>query len=334
MRYKVIVNPLAGRGFGARTTPTIHRLLSEQGLAFDLTSTTYAGEAVELARQAVLDGYDVIVAAGGDGTYHEAINGMIAAYEGNPPQGSVIGTLGVLPLGSGCDFSYTAGVPSDLEEACVRLSQGEPKMVDLGRVIVDGDENHPGTRYFDNTMGIGFDGVVTLEAKKYKRLRGMALYLPVVLKTVFISFKAPRVTIEYEEPLSPPPEAAADTDDRTGDPSRVPLRRIEKDVLMAVVCNGQREGGGFHVAPDARNDDGLFDVLLADDLPRLRVLGMLPHIMKGTHQGKRGVTTLRCRRITITSPDPLIAHADGEMLCTDAHRIECEIAAHRVQVIG
>jgi diacylglycerol kinase (ATP) len=103
---------------------------------------------------------------------------------------------------------------------------------------------------------------------------------------------------------------------------------------MAVVCLGQREGGGFYVAPDAKSDDGLFDVLLADNLPRLQILGMLPHIMKGTHLGKRGVTMLRSRRIAITSPDPLIAHADGEMLCTDAHRIECQIAAQRVRVIG
>ena len=103
MKYKVIVNPIAGRGFGERSTPTIRRLLSEHGLDFDLSSTTYPGEAVDLARQAILDGYDVVVAAGGDGTYHEAINGMIAAHEGDPPDDGVIGTIGVLPVGSGCE---------------------------------------------------------------------------------------------------------------------------------------------------------------------------------------------------------------------------------------
>jgi diacylglycerol kinase (ATP) len=332
MKYQVIVNPIAGRGFGARTTPTIHRLLSEHGLDFDLVSTTYPGETIELARRAVLDGYDVVVAAGGDGTYHEAINGMIAAHDGSTPDDGVIGTIGVLPVGSGCDFSYAAGVPSNIEDACLRLARGTHKTVDLGRVIVDGDENHPGTRYFDNTMGIGFDGVVTLEARKYKRLRGMALYLPVVLKTVFISFEAPRLVIEYQESATPPPQKLGGTAIPMAQGG--PLRRLERTTLMAVVCIGQREGGGFYVAPDAENDDGLFDVLLADNLPRLQILGMLPHIMKGTHQGKRGVTMLRSRQIAITSPDPLIAHADGEMLCTDAHRIECQVAAQRVRVIG
>ena len=102
---------------------------------------------------------------------------------------------------------------------------------------------------------------------------------------------------------------------------------------MATVCIGQREGGGFYVAPGAENDNGLFEVFLADNLPRMQVLATLPYIMNGKHEGKRGISTLRSRRIAISSPDPLIAHADGEMLCTDAHSIECEIAALRVRVI-
>ena len=99
MKYKVIVNPIAGRGYGERSTPTIRRLLGEQRLDFDLARSTYPGEAIKLARQAVLDGYDVVVAAGGDGTYHEVINGMIAAHDGNMPDDGLIGTLGVLPVG-------------------------------------------------------------------------------------------------------------------------------------------------------------------------------------------------------------------------------------------
>jgi diacylglycerol kinase (ATP) len=343
MRYKVIVNPKAGRGLGAHATPTIRRLLSEHGLDFDLTQTTHAGEAIELARQATLDSYDVIVAAGGDGTYQEAINGMIAAHAENAPEDGVIGTLGILPVGSGCDFSYTAGVPCDLEDACARLAEGEPRLVDLGRVTVYKSEQDPGTcRYFDNTVGIGFDGVVTAESRKLKHLRGMALYLPVVLKTVFISLKPPRTVIEYEEPppqtggeeWPPPLENEEGRPERRTGQQRGPIRRIEKTILMATICNGQREGGGFYVAPEARNDDGLLDLLLADNLPRLQILAMIPHFMKGTHVDKPSVTMLQSKRITITSPDPLIAHADGEMLCTDGHRIECEIAAQRVRVIG
>jgi hypothetical protein len=193
-------------------------------------------------------------------------------------------------------------------------------------------------------VGIGFDGVVTVECMKFKRLRGMALYLPVVLKTVFVSFKAPQAVIEYEiaPPHSPPVSRRRDpaggeeetpASVGTGE-SQPEVRRLEKTVLMATVCNGQREGGGFFIAPEARNDDGLLDLCLADNLPRLKILGLIPHFMKGTHVDNPSVTMLRTRRVTISSPDPLIAHADGELLCTDGHYIECQIAARRVRVIG
>jgi YegS/Rv2252/BmrU family lipid kinase len=283
--------------------PKVQRLLSEQKLDYDLVSTSRAGETVELARQAVLDGYDTIVAVGGDGTYHETINGMLAASDGE-----MVGNLGVLPVGSGCDFAWMAGVSSDLEEACAQLARRQTKVIDLGRVTVDGV-----SRYFDNTVGIGFDGVVTLERRKFKYLRGMALYLPVVLKTVFVSFEPPRSVIEYED---------------EGEP-----RRLEKTVLMATVCNGRREGGGFYIAPQAENDDGMLDLCLADNIPRLQILGMIPHFIRGTHVDKPPVTMIRSKRFVVTSQDSLIAHADGEMLCTDGHRIECEILPKRIRVI-
>jgi len=333
MRYKVIVNPLAGRGFGAQSTPTIQRLLTEHGLDYDLVTTSYAGDAVELARQAVIDGYDVIVAAGGDGTYHEVINGMAAASKDD-----VFGTLGVLPVGSGSDFAFTAGIPPDLERACARLAAGQYKTIDLGRVTVDGNANQPGiSQYFDNTVGIGFDGVVTVECMKFKRLRGMALYLPVVLKTVFVSFKAPQAVIEYEPLPASGEEEEASSPARPGEGwggSQPEVQRLERTVLMATVCNGQREGGGFFIAPQARNDDSLLDLCLADNMPRLKILGMIPRFMQGTHVDHPSVTMLRTKRVAISSQDPLIAHADGELLCTDGHHIACQIAARRVRVIG
>jgi diacylglycerol kinase (ATP) len=324
----VIVNPIAGKGYGAKAVALIRESLSEQGLQFDLVTTTRAGEAIELARQATEDGYEIIVAAGGDGTYQEVISGMLAGSDDE-----IVGNLGIIPVGSGCDFSWTVGVPPDLAEACARLAEGRTRIVDVGKVTVDaidvgtaaGTQPQPqsATRYFDNAVGIGFDGVVTAECRKFKRLHGLPMYLVAVLKTVFLSFKAPRSVIEYE----------ADGSQALPDPTQPPMRRLEKTVLMATVCNGQREGGGFHVAPDAVNDDGRFDLCLADNIPRLQILGMIPHFMKGTHVGKPPVTMLRSRHVTISSPDPLIAHADGEMICTNAHRIECEVAARRVRVI-
>lgn len=313
MRYKVILNPLAGRGYGGKSAAKIDRLLSEQGLEYDLVQTTWAGEAVELARQAVLDGYEIVVAAGGDGTSQEVINGMMEAHAGTgglpgASEHGVIGDLGIIPVGSGSDFAWSMGVPFDLEGACARLAERRTKVVDIGRITIDGEP-----RYFDNTVGIGFEGVVTQEARKFKRLRGIALYLPAVLKSVFVSLHPARSVIEYENGGA--------------------LCRLEGRVLMVDVCNGGRAGGAFLVAPRARNDDGMLDLCLVEDVPRLRMLELIPHFLKGTHVNQPDVTTARTRRVVVTSPDDLIAHADGELLCTNAHRIACEILGQVVRVI-
>lgn len=296
---KIILNPTAGRGRGARVESELCSYLQAEGLDFDLAHTAGPWHAAELAEQAVADGFELVVAAGGDGTTHEVVNGLMAASGGGEA-----GTLGVIPIGSGSDFAYTAGVPAGLRAACERLARGQVRVVDVGRVTMRGE----GSRYFDNSVGIGFDAVVTVESRKVKWLRGMALYLPVVLKTVFLSLKIPRVVIEYDE------------------------HRIEQSALMIVVANGPREGGGFLVAPDAQPDDGLFDLCIADEVSRPAMLGLIPYFIQGTHVDRDPVTMARAKRVTISSPDDLVAHVDGEVLCTEGHQIECELLPRRLRV--
>jgi diacylglycerol kinase (ATP) len=296
---KIILNPVAGRGRGARVEPELRRYLDAEGFDFDLVHTAGRGHAAKLAEQAVRDGFELIVAAGGDGTFHEVVNGLMAASGGGEA-----GTLGIIPIGSGSDFAHTAGAPADLQAACHRLAHGQIRVVDVGRLTMPGQP----PRYFDNTLGIGFDGVVTVEAVKVKWLRGLALYLPVVLKTVFLSLKIPQLTIEYD-----------------GEEMALPA-------LMVCVANGPREGGGFFVAPQAQPDDGLFDLCIVREVSRLAMLGLIPHFIQGTHVDKEPVTMTRARRVTISSPDDLVAHVDGEVLCTDGHQIRCEILPRRLRV--
>lgn len=297
---KIILNPIAGRGHGARVEPKLRQFLEAEGLDFDLVQTSGRWHAAELAEQAVADGYQLIVAAGGDGTTHEVVNGLMVASGGG-----VAGTLGIIPIGSGSDFAHAAGVPADPRAACSRLAHGQSRVVDVGRISLQGQP----PRYFDNTVGIGFDGVVTVEAQKVKHLRGMALYLPVVLKTVFLSFKAPRVTIEYDD------------------------QQLSLSALMVCIANGPREGGSFLVAPDAEPDDGLLDLCIASEVGRLAMLGLIPHFMKGSHVGREPITMARARRVTVSSPDDLVVHADGEALCTDGRRLECEVLPQRLRVL-
>lgn len=296
---KVILNPTAGQGYGARMEPKLRRLLESEGLDFDLVRTAGPWHAAELAERAARDGFEAVVACGGDGTANEVINGLIPASEDGASA-----AMAVIPVGSGSDFANTIDLPPDLQGACRRLARGEVRTIDVGRVTVPGQ--HP--RYFGNVVGIGFEGAVLIEALKIRRLRGLTLYLLAVLKTLLLNFETPLTTIEH------------DGQERT-------LR-----TTMISVANGPREGGGFLIAPQAEPDDGLLDLCIAREASRLTILRLIPRFMKGTHVDHDVVTMTRAKQVTVSSPDGLVAHMDGEVLCTNASRIKCEILPKRLRV--
>jgi YegS/Rv2252/BmrU family lipid kinase len=298
---RVILNPAAGRGYGARVEPKMRQCLEAEGVDFEMVRTQGPWHAVELAARAAEDGCETIVAAGGDGTANEIINGLMMA-----PHSGGTRRMGVIPAGSGSDFATGIGLPTDLQEACRRIASGRCKTIDIGRVSIPGQE----PRYFGNVVGVGFDGAVLIETLKMKRLRGLALYLLAVLKTIFMNFEAPMTTIEYDG------------------------ERMDLPAMLVSVTNGPREGGGFLIAPDAKPDDGLFDVCIAHEVSQLTMLRLLPHFLKGTHVNLDPITMVQARQVSISSPDGLIAHVDGEVLCTDAPWIRCEILPGALNVCG
>lgn len=300
-RHKVILNPAAGRGNGIRALPQIKRLLTEQGLDFDLVCTERPWHAAELAKEAALDGYDAVVAAGGDGTVNEIINGLMTLSSPAP-------ALGVLCVGQGNDFAYGMGIPLDLEAGCQALARGYRRRVDVGRIIGGG---YPSGRYFGNGIGIGFDAVVGFEASRMTRLSGFPAYLVAVLKTVFLYYKAPLSQIEY--------------DDQT----------VVQPSLMISIMNGRRMGGGFYMAPAGKPDDGLFDLCIAREVSRLRIFSMIPHFLRGTQATQEPIRMARARRVVVTALKGVLpAHADGETLCTAAERLEIELLPSQLEVIS
>jgi len=300
-RIKVIVNPRAGRGHAGRMSPHIVQALTELGADFDLVHTRLPGEAVDLSSQAVEEGYDVVVAVGGDGTSHEVVNGLMAQANGHPA-----GTLGCIPGGSGNDFAVMSGAPVDLRKACEQIVRGATRLVDVGEVTLD----RRLTRFFDNAVGIGFDGWVTYEARRIRLVRGMALYVPVVLKTILSSIQPMRAVIT------------------TDGASR------EQTIMMAVICNGPREGGSFLVAPDAQFDDGLLDLSLTEWMPRMAMFGMVPRFMRGTHVQDPRVHLDRARSIAVSSEDPLVLHVDGEILSGPVHEVQVQVLPSSLRIIA
>ena len=149
---------------------------------------------------------------------------------------------------------------------------------------------------------------MTVESGRLKRLRGLAVYLLAVLRTIFLYHRAPQVHLEADG-LS-----------------------LTLPALMICVGNGAREGGGFYVTPEAQPDDGVFDLCIARQVSQLEMFRLIPRFIKGTHVTHAAVTMTRARQVKLTSEGNLVAHADGEVLCTAAHRLECALLPQRLPV--
>jgi len=301
--YRVIVNPVAGGDAGDRAIPQIERLLGQLGLDFDLVRTERPWHAADLAQEAAGAGYDAVVAVGGDGTANEVLNGLMRAKLA----GAEACAMGVLCVGRGNDFAYGVGIPLDLEEGCRVLARGHRRTIDVGRVV---GGLYPNGRYFGNGVGIGFDAVVGFEAAKIGWLRGFLGYLVAALKTIFLYYKAPLVTVEYD-----------------GETATVPA-------LMVSIMNGRRMGGGFMMAPEGRPDDGSLDLCIVRQVSRPRIFGLIPHFLRGTQATQEPVQTGRARRVVVTAVEGVLpAHADGETLCTDGRRLEMDLLPGQIEVI-
>jgi diacylglycerol kinase family enzyme len=193
--------------------------------------------------------------------------------------------LGVVPIGSGNDFAHAIGVHEKADIALMHALTGAPKSIDLGLLV---DET--GRReYFDNTLGIGFDAVVTIRSHKLPVVRGFLMYLTAVIQTIILNFDPMQLKIETDS------------------------EKWEMPTVMLTVCNGPREGGGFLVAPEARNDDGLFHYATIRKISRLMMFRLVPEVMKGTHGKFKQVKIGTCQKLALSSDRPMYIHADGEI---------------------
>jgi YegS/Rv2252/BmrU family lipid kinase len=302
-RYKIIVNPTSGRGAGADAVPYIEAQFEQHGLSYDLELTQAPWHAVQLAKDASLEGYEVVVAAGGDGTANEVLNGIMQAGKHAGRQAA----MGVLTVGRGNDFAYGAGIPLGVVEGSKVLAADRRTRIDVGYVI-GGD--YPQGRYFGNGIGIGFDAVVGFEALKITWLTGFPSYIVAALKTIFLYYKAPLVEIEWED------------------------TREKKRTLMISVMNGRRMGGGFMMAPNGVNDDGLFDVCIADQVSRPRILGLIPKFMQGSQESEAEVHTYRTTTLKVSAIEgSLPAHSDGETLCEAGQTLDVSIVPQAIELV-
>ncbi len=303
-RMLIILNPTAGQGKAGARRAEIETLAQRAGLDFTLRLTTGVGHATALAQAAGSEGFSVVTAAGGDGTVNEVLNGLMAGRN----TGNTVCTLGVLAVGRGNDFAYGAGIPSDLAAGVALLAEGSGQPLDVG-LIRGGD--YPEGKYFGNGVGIGFDTLVGLEAAKMRRVKGFMAYVLGALKTFIRYPPAPLVQIGNADGL-----------------------RLEQKSHQISIMNGKRMGGTFFMAPEANNDDGLFDLCLADELGRLAMLGLMARYVQGTQAEHPAIRTDRSSRYHIAAPQGgLNVHADGETICVGGSEITVECVPAAVMIL-
>jgi len=213
----------------------------------------------------------------------------------------------MLAVGRGNDFAFSMHIPAGVEAGCQTLTQNHREQIDIGWVT-GGD--YPQGRYFGNGIGIGFDAVVGFEALKITWLTGFPSYLVATLKTLFLYFRAPLVRIVYDQ------------------------NTITLPALMISIMNGRRMGGGFMMAPDSSNRDGLLDLCIAKQVSRRRIITLIPHFLKGTQATQEPIIIARARRVEVTAlEDVLPAHADGETVCTQGKQLTIELLSTRLDLI-
>jgi YegS/Rv2252/BmrU family lipid kinase len=283
LKTKVIVNPVAGARTTYRKWPRISELLHSSGFPFEFQYTEGVGHAIELAREATVNGYEFLVAVGGDGTVNEVANGILqSGYSGGA-------AIGIISTGTGGDFIRTAGITKDYIKACSCICTANRRLIDVG--VVEYQKNgQTCRRFFINSAGVGFDAAAVEAAGRLPKVFGGTIPYVLGLLKSMVSYKNKNVTV------------------RVGD------REEEKRVLSMIMANGCYFGGGMRVAPQANIYDGLLDIISVGDIDKLDLLKTFPKIYKGTHVSHPLVKIEKATRVDIKSREKVVIQADGEFL--------------------
>jgi len=304
-KIDVLLNPASSGGRTGQKRSQILAVLERYlGRSYSLHLTRRPLEATSLAREAILAGSELVITIGGDGTIQEAVNGFFAG--GRPLNPDC--RLGVINAGTGHGFAQSMGFPSDIEGQCAQIADGATRPVDIGRVVFSDGNGSPAERYFVNECQAGIGGEVVKKVHAGNKKLGGTLAFG--LATLAAAWAYPNRTMTVSVDGAPP---------ITGK-------------FIAVVCaNGNSMAGGMHLAPEAKIEDGLLDILFMHEQTRSERLRNFPKIYSGSHLGSPKFSCSRGRSISLTSEENVALEADGELLGRLPCRIEILPSALQVR---
>jgi diacylglycerol kinase (ATP) len=274
----LILNPKAG---SATELPHLKQRIAEQLPGAKIKTTGRSGSAERAARQATAEGFELIVAAGGDGTLNEVVNGISGQLD------SV--ALGLLPLGTGNDFARSAGVPQNVEQALQTLRAAVTRRIDLVRVTTSRE------RHFLNVSAGGFSGLVDAKlTREIKSSWGPLAYLRSAA-SAFKDLQAYPTTISLDD-----------------------QECLSLKVYNIVVANGRYVAGGMPIAPQASIDDGLLDLVILRETSAARLALTAPRVLRGSHLEDETVVYRRAARVCVNPRASMPFNLDGELLSEGA----------------
>jgi len=277
-RSLAIVNPAAGKGLGAKLVATLAAELARSGLSVDVVKSPAPGEGARLASHAVEDGYEQVIAVGGDGTAMEVANGLVGTDT----------ALALYPIGSGNDFSRALGYPRGRKRFGAFLASARARRIDVGEV---------NGRVFLNAAGVGIDGYVAERVLAAARVVGPTLGYFVGALVGIATYRPRQMRIVIDGQVREGPH------------------------MMLAACNGTYFGSGMRVAPNAKLDDGMFDVIVGGDLGRWASVVALGKIYRGSHVDGKKIIAIRATSLDVELPEALTMQADGEVERTSGLRI-------------
>jgi len=298
MTAKVILNPYSNRWNAKARWPEAEAALKTAGVEFELAVSEHPHHVVELSEQAARQGFSPIIAAGGDGTIGEVVNGMAKASKSET---DLLGPLGVIPLGSANDLVDNLKMPRDLDSAARVIAAGVTRNMDIGSV---------NGLYFDNNSALGLEPYITLIQQRITVIKGMTRYLAAAVRGV-MDKPIWKGTIEWDD------------------------GRYEGPILLVTVGNGPRTGG-FYMTPHADLFDGKLTFTYGYTASRLKAFSLLPKALKpgkGSYVEEPEIHEQEATWIKIHVERPTPAHVDGEIFTNGIQDLEYHIHPGRLRIL-
>ncbi|WP_376703512.1 diacylglycerol kinase family lipid kinase [Mesorhizobium sp. ISC25] len=274
MKVAVILNPIAGGGRLKRHWPEIAASLKRHFGDFELRETQAEGDAERLALDLAAIGFELVIAAGGDGTASEVADGLLKAFR----ESGRTAELGLLPCGTGIDFARGLGLSNDVDLTLKRIAEAKPRKVDAGCISYVDDHGALASRHFINIASLGLSGATDRAVNADKRKGKVSAKALFYWRTVweFLRYRFQEVAITVDD----------------GAP-------VEARMALVAVANGKFFGGGMMIAPDAELNDGEFDIVILRAAGKLKLIWDIRLLYGGRHRNHPAITILRGKKVVV-----------------------------------